>query len=77
MSTKTRPEKLIRQALEGELLPLGDYRVREDNGGTKTRYPKTAQELNDLSPGDDVEIYLDQKTGATVIVPVNAGDEAD
>ena len=71
MSTKSRPEELIRRALDGELLPLGDYRVRADNGGIKTRYPKTAQSLNELNPGDEVRKFVDQETGATVTVPIH------
>lgn len=75
MSTKSRPEELIRRALDGELLPLGDYRVRADNGGVKTRYPKTAQDLNELDTGDEVRKFVDQETGATVTIPTDVLDD--
>ena len=69
MSTKSRPEELIQQALDGSLVPLGTYDLRDDNGGLKTRYPKRAQELNGFTDDDQVRKFVDQETGATVTIP--------
>lgn len=71
MSRKARPDEVIRRALEGELLPLGEYSFRDDNGGLRVTYPKTAERLNSVSQGDKAEVFVDQSTGATVIIPSN------
>jgi len=75
MSTKTRPEELIQQALDGELVPLGEYVLRADKNGAKTTYPKRAQELNNIEAGDGMMKWVDQESGATVTIPVDYVDE--
>jgi hypothetical protein len=71
MSTRSRPEELVQKALDGELVPLGDYVLRDDDNGVKTTYPKRAQAVSGLSRGEKVKKFVDQETGATVTIPVD------
>jgi hypothetical protein len=72
MSTRSRPEELIQRALDGGLVPLGTYKLRDDDGGVKTTYPKRAQVSNGVEAGQEVKKFYDQETGAPVSIP---GDE--
>lgn len=75
MATRSLPQKLIEKAIEGGLVPLGEYKLRDDETGLVTRYPKRAEELNDVDVDDGVKKFVDQETGATVTIPVDEIDE--
>jgi len=72
MATKSRPSKIIQQALEGSLMPLGSYTVRPDGDNYRMAYPEQAAQLNSIDTGDDLRVWVDQETGATVTIPVDS-----
>lgn len=72
MNTKGNPIDLIESIHDDdELLPLGRYSARSDNGGLATRYPQKAREYSDVDAGDDIKMFVDQETGATVTIPID------
>lgn len=72
MRTRSKPLDYVEELLnDGEPLPLGDYALRDDAGGLKTRYPRRAQDFNDVEQGDKVKKFADQETGATVTIPID------
>jgi len=76
MSTKSRPSELIQAALEDDLVPLGGYDIRPDGDSCyRTAYPKLAAQINGLDDSDSVRMWVDQDTGAVVIIPVEALDD--
>lgn len=78
MATRSRPEELVRSALEDDLVPLGRYKARVDDDGFVTTYPEIAVDANDVDRDTRFKVFLDQETGATVTIPVEAlGDERE
>lgn len=72
MNQKT-PQELVTQALDDDLVPLGRYKLRPDSSSNLlTAYPKVAREHNDSRRGDKLEMYLDQRTGALISIPVDS-----
>jgi len=73
--TKADPYKLIQQALDDDIVPLGEYQARRDADSFKTTYPTIAAEFNEVDNNTTFDMYLDQKTGATVIIPSEQNNE--
>jgi len=72
MSTKSRPKELIQEALDGSLLPLGGYSLRDSPSSTlRIGYPKQAVDFNSVEPGDEMRMWIDQETGAVVTIPAD------
>jgi len=66
--SRKKPYDLIEKQHDGPI-PLGTYKLRGDNDELITTYPKKALRLNNLDSGDQMRIFVDQRTGAIVTIP--------
>jgi hypothetical protein len=74
MSTYSNPERVVLQALQDSaetLVPLGQYKAREDNDkGFRTTYPALARDTNEINSDSSFHKYFHPETGATITVPI-------
>lgn len=71
MATRSRPEELVEAALEGECVPLGDYKARSDKDGWVLTIPSVAADHVDVDSSTEFKTFLDQNTGAIVSIPLS------
>lgn len=68
--TNDNPVRLSIEHLDG-VIPLGEYSYRDYDGELLTTLPKQVQEFNDVTGGEKCMKWVDQRTGATVSIPLD------
>lgn len=59
----------IQKAVDGDLVPMGDYTSRPDGEGYVVTYPRTAHRFNEIDSESDFKVWMDTETGAVVYLP--------
>jgi len=70
MASRSRPEEIVREALDDECVPLGDYKARPDKDGFVSRIPSVAENHAGVSGETTFKKYLHSETGAIISIPV-------
>ena len=75
MATRNRPEELIKDALDGNCVPLGTYKARPDRDGWVSTIPSVGADHIDVDGDTEFEKFLHSETGAIISIPIQESKE--